>query len=412
MYPDKKKAIKEVSDRFGTKNNDDLLKAATERVQKLTGTFWGITAFFNPVGFKNKHENYVRFRNASKKQGLNLLTVELSYGDNPFEIKKNETDSLIQLRVDKKHILWEKEALLNIGLKHLPNDCDKVAWFDCDILLKKDDWLKETASLLEKYLVVQPYSQLVRLKQGQFDIKSSEHIPEGIGNGQKRDGFVYTQTDARCMLKSKNKPVVGGAWAARKEILDEFGFYDRLIIGSGDRIMAYAFYGIDDEIAQMLLVGESFKKDRDSWAKAVYARVNGSVSFTPGVALCLWHGDLEKRRYFERNVILMNHNFDFHADVKKDENGVLVWASDKPELHQEVKNYFLQRDENISIVLENIKDAYIRFLGFCGKGLKDRLPFVYSRLKKYFPDKMDEKPAWVCEYEKTKKRETKEKVLA
>ena len=98
----------------------------------LPGAFWGITVFFNPTGYKNKIENYRRFRESSKKQGLNLLCVELAFGGKNFEVSKEDADILVQLRGGD--ILWQKERLLNIGLERLPKDCDKIAWLDCDII--------------------------------------------------------------------------------------------------------------------------------------------------------------------------------------------------------------------------------------------------------------------------------------
>ena len=135
-------------------------------IQSLPGSFWGMTTFFNPTGCKNKLENYKKFRESSKKQGLNLLTVELAFNGQPFELAKDDAEMLVQVRSNS--IMWQKERLLNIGLKHLPEDCDKVAWIDCDLIFKNDNWVKEASNLLEKYAAVQLFSFLVSLpKEGE-----------------------------------------------------------------------------------------------------------------------------------------------------------------------------------------------------------------------------------------------------
>ncbi len=121
--------------------------------KKLAGTFWGVSVFLNPAGYKNKIKNYRLFRQSSKKQGLNLLTVELAFGKAPFELKKEDAEILIQLKTDQ--ILWQKERLLNIGIKNLPSDCDKFAWIDADIFFLNDKWIEQTCDLLEKYAIVQ-----------------------------------------------------------------------------------------------------------------------------------------------------------------------------------------------------------------------------------------------------------------
>ena len=124
----------------------------SEFPKELPGSFWGLTTYFNPAKYGNKIENYRKFREDSKRQGLNLLCVELAFNNEPFELTKNDADVLVQVRSNS--IMWQKERLLNIGLKHLPKDCDKVAWIDCDIIFKNEYWIEETCKLLEKYIVI------------------------------------------------------------------------------------------------------------------------------------------------------------------------------------------------------------------------------------------------------------------
>ncbi|MBM3247534.1 hypothetical protein FJZ17_03290, partial [Candidatus Pacearchaeota archaeon] len=69
--------------------------------KKLNGEFWGITAFFNPARYENKYENYKSFRACSKLQGLKLITVELVFDNQPFELKKSDAEILIQIRGNK-----------------------------------------------------------------------------------------------------------------------------------------------------------------------------------------------------------------------------------------------------------------------------------------------------------------------
>ena len=151
-----------------------------ELPQNLPGTFWGLTTFYNPAGYGNKKENYIRFRETSKNQGLNLLAVELVFGNAGFELNEHDADILIQLRVANNCVLWQKEALLNVGLKNLPKDCDKIAWIDCDILFKNDHWIEDTCDLLEKYVVVQPFSHATRLWPEQWNIDDCRELSDGL----------------------------------------------------------------------------------------------------------------------------------------------------------------------------------------------------------------------------------------
>ena len=149
------------------------------------GKFIGITTFFNPGRHQNKVDNFRKFRESVAAQGLQLLCVELVFGlDTPFQLRgENENappadadadadadaaadgaaapppppadcDILIGKRTTSDNTLWQKERLLNIALDNLPNSVDKVMWLDSDLIFLNDDWVPETAELLDRYPVV------------------------------------------------------------------------------------------------------------------------------------------------------------------------------------------------------------------------------------------------------------------
>jgi len=314
---------------------------------KLPGSFWGITAFFNPAGYKNKVQNYKEFRISSKKQGLSLLCVELAYDNKPFELLEEDADILIQIRADsKKSVMWQKERLLNIGLENLPKDCDKIAWLDCDIIFDNDNWIKETGKLLEEYVIVQPFSFVVRMPKGgifgnpfSFDFGVEENQKfYGISNGVILFG--------NSVLDDFNKHGhTGFAWAARKEIFNSTNFYDKLILGSGDLFIAQSFYGdIKNHIST--LSSKKMNLYQEEWLKRICDNVKKSIYFNPGFIFHLWHGNKKNRLHDERFSILRKHDFNPSKDIKIGQNRVLEWASNKPEFHKEVRNYFYIRKED------------------------------------------------------------------
>lgn len=65
-----------------------------------------------------------------------------------------------------------------------------------------------------------------------------------------------------------------------------------------------------------------------------------------GTLLHLWPGDLADRGYDVRYQGLRVYDFDPFSDVALDENGCWRWNSDKPELHQYVREYFERRRED------------------------------------------------------------------
>lgn len=378
--------------------------------KRLTGSFLGVTTFFNPAGYKNKLENYLIFRANAKKQGLKLLTVELAFGNRRFELKDGDADILIQLRTEKNNVLWQKEALLNIGLKNLPKDCDKIVWLDCDVIFQNNDWVGETAKLLEKYKIVQPYSLCARLpgnfslgaiKKTNFDLWS-----EGFNEGQIIQGLAKCISEQGFEILNKEYTDYGHsgfAWAARREIFDKCRFYDLLILGSADLFMALSFYGVRNEIS-FKEYPRSMLLNQEAWRRKIFRETKSSVFFTKGTLLHLWHGDRGLRRYVKRHTILTEHRFDFNRDIRKDENGLWVWNSNKPELHRAFKHYFFIRaEQGLSIKMFNrlyfifekdamkykIYRAYHNSMGALGNSMERNLPRIYTCLK-YLKDEIED----------------------
>ena len=96
--------------------------------RSLQGEIWGITTYFNPAGYSNKRTHLRLFSERIRKQGLKLLIVELAFGTSAYVLEDGLGDLVIRLR--SSTVLWQKERMLNIGLRNLPDACDKVVWLD------------------------------------------------------------------------------------------------------------------------------------------------------------------------------------------------------------------------------------------------------------------------------------------
>ena len=107
-----------------------------------SGSVWGITCYFNPIGYRTRLANYRIFR---ERLIVPLITVELSR-DADFHLRPGDADILVQIKC--RDLLWQKERLLNIGLQSLPHDCHTVAWLDCDTVFESDDWPERASNLL------------------------------------------------------------------------------------------------------------------------------------------------------------------------------------------------------------------------------------------------------------------------
>lgn len=280
-----------------------------------------VTCYFNPQGYQRLANNYWKFR--ENLTGIELVTVELSFNDQ-FMIP-----DAIQLRGGEQNIMWQKERLLNIGIESLPPDVDQVIWIDADVIFLTPDWLQETRRALDTYPVVQMFHRW--------------HFLDADGNTSRTDlGHVFNR---------KNYPekrgwlgASGGSWAARREVIPE-GLEDRHVLGGSDGMMLFAWEANFNEILMRHLSTE-WRHSYIKWAARAYQRVQGRIGYVPVEMTHLYHGQRKNRNYIGRWRYLTDYDYDPEKDIELDVNGLWKWASDKPEMHRLVKEYFAERRED------------------------------------------------------------------
>lgn len=311
------------------------------------GCIWGVTAYFNPVGDGRLFENLCGFSDRVRAQGLNLMIVELAFGNHEFRVGDGMAECVIRRRTDD--VLWHKERLLNIGIDALPPTCDKVVWLDADIIFEIDDWVEETAALLESYVVVQPFKVALWLDEAQ--VAPPIDPPTGLGEGCAMPGMAAAMATApdrrRALMDYFLHGHPGFAWAARREVLTRHGLYDRHVLGGADVTIAHALYGDTDYWRGLNTACRNMTRAElhavATWGRELHADVHGNVGHVPGRVLHMWHGGLAQRRYQDRWKILKDADFDPTTDVSIDDQGCLRWDSAKPELHRRVHSYFFER---------------------------------------------------------------------
>ena len=130
---------------------------------------------------------------------------------------------MLRVRGDSRHVLWQKERMLNLAIEALPSDADAVAWLDADLVWFNRDWVYEARRLLEHFNAVQLFEHVIDSdREGRL--------------GQRAPGHVYAKTHGL----GYGRP--GGAWAARRKPIVG-GLYDRHAIGGGDSVMLAAWEG-------------------------------------------------------------------------------------------------------------------------------------------------------------------------
>lgn len=321
-----------------------------QEAKPLTSEFWGVTVYFNPQAIPIQLDNLQRFSQRIREQGLKLLIVELAFGNTAFAVGDGAGDRVVRRRAHA--VLWQKERMLNWGMAQLPSTCDKVAWLDGDILFENEDWVAQTADLLDQHVVVQPFDTACWLPRGETSMPPG--APLGVGEGRRLPGFVAGVT-ANTLPAQRRRALrhywlsghTGFAWAARRSLLAAHSLYDRAIVGGGDVLIAHAFLGDEDfwegrnDYCRHLTPATMAELGR--WSRDIDHDVAGRVAYTPGRVLHLWHGDMADRNYMARLQILVDHEFDPARDVTIDESGCWEWNSNKPALHRAVQDYFAAR---------------------------------------------------------------------
>jgi hypothetical protein len=306
------------------------------------GELWGITCYFNPVGYKRRLQNYLLFR---RHLAIPLITVELAYRDD-FALPSDAADVLIRLR--SSDVLWQKERLLNLALAALPDRCDAVAWLDCDVVFGDDDWAARAAQALQRFPLIQPF-QTVREPAADCWDKSSRaptHARAGHSLTYLLSQGLVTPDLLRNAMRVTHRSNSGLAWAARRELIDRDGFYDSCILGSGNRAMLCGALGTPADAIQYLQMTPSWAEHYHAWAEKLFRSVGANVGYITGELVHLWHGDLLDRRYEERHREFRAFNFDPATDIALDANGCWRWNSQKPEMHTYVARYFQGRRED------------------------------------------------------------------
>jgi len=312
-----------------------------------------ITSFFNPANYSNIKSNYIEFKDFINKSGVDLFTIELVFDDQEFFTEESEFN--IHIRGDSKNIMWQKERLLNILIDKIPVEYNNIAWIDCDVILDDYDWVNKVNTKLKFYKMIQLF------ETGKFynELGQINRISDGIIkhlHNLKLNKIIDFHT--------VHGGTPGLAWAIRRECIQKTKFVDDMIIGGGDAIMMLASVGcFDDQFVYKKMNSEMLSQTL-KWSHKFYKEIQNSVFYIPGNAYHLYHGTNLKRNYNNRIDYLNNNSYTPNYDIVLDNNKLWAWSSDKPNLHNIVKKYFFDRDEDDN--LKSIKNLNNYFDGiFC-----------------------------------------------
>ena len=82
------------------------------------------------------------------------------------------------------------------------------------------------------------------------------------------------------------------------------------------------------------------------WARPLYQDVRAQIGFVSGDLIHLWHGDIQDRGTFDRHRRFAEFEFNPAHDLALERSGCWRWNSDKPAMHQFVRDDFVSRHED------------------------------------------------------------------
>ena len=305
-----------------------LSKKLTCDIPKL----YVVTPIINPFRYQSRYRLYRDFEKRVNDAGAVLYTVEVAYGNRPFEVTSSCDPTDVQLRTTSE--LWHKENAINVGIGRLPTDWEYVAWIDADIAFARPDWVSETLHLLQHYDFVQMFS----LAQ---DLNPHNEV------FQNHKGFVYSYHNNLKYKTGYSDWHPGFCWAARRSALDHVGqLIDYAILGAADRHMAFGLIGKMEATILQDLKNGAYAQELRLWEARATRHIKKNIGYMDGTILHYWHGAKKNRRYQERWKILVNNRYDPDLDLKRDSNFLYQLTDHNINLRDDLRNYFRARNED------------------------------------------------------------------
>ncbi len=309
------------------------------------GDIAAVCCFFNPCRYGSRVENYRRFRAHVAQSGIPLLTVELAFGDAPFELSA-EAD-LLQLRGGD--VMWQKERLLQLGGEVLVQaGYRKLVMLDADVLFDDLSWPERVARALDAVPIAQCFSVAEHRYADQATLQPS------IAYAHRHTGIT--------------KYVAPGlAWGIRSEVLLETGLFEYCVVGGGDSAFAHGALGLahdrtawDSHLRHrgfMREPGPALLAAYQTWARRLMRITEGQCGYVDGKIVSLPHGTKSDRNYSTRHRLLAG--FDPERELARDGGGPFIWTRAGAGRQDAIARYFFERNEDASCVVSS-NESYQR----------------------------------------------------
>ena len=327
----------------------------------MNNTLHVAACYFNPNQSKTLEVLKNRFIDHMKKtEGVALCMIEIRYKTKEeiskyrskylgFPLEFSAGDGVFTKYVCSSSVLFHKENLLNIAIKELfPSDWEFGAIIDADLQFNRIRWASDAVSRLQGYPFVQLFDKYIQVPN--IGKRIEERTSFACNHEWKGHGTYCWDIETGVEYKNPHCPC-GAAWGFRRDAYEAIGgFYDKAIVGSGDRIFAEGLVNnINQDLAKTYT--QDFSNSVTSYQRKVFEWTRGNFSYVPGDIIHFWHGPKKERQYFKKNLILIEHKYEPSNDLIYNHQGVLEFAGNKPKFEEDIRTYFTNRNEDIPYVV-------------------------------------------------------------
>ncbi len=285
-----------------------------------------------------------------------IIIVECVLAGAMFAVTSSANPFHIQVKCASP--MYLKENLINLAVAKLPPGWKYVAWVDERVEFQNANWVRDTVDALRRWKAVQLFDRsnamdeegkttteslgLVRRHLQKTLLVSPDKLsvicPSVGGESSASSNIAFKNfTEANCKLvtfgETEGEP--GVAWATTRKVWERIGgLFELAICGSGDTYMGYSVLGEAEKKCIGQIVNKKYKEAAAEWTERVGAVIHRSVGYIKG-SVMIRRGAEEEGS----NKILNECEFDPEKDIKKDLQGLNMFANPQSALATRIARY-------------------------------------------------------------------------
>lgn len=282
-----------------------------------------ILCHFNPAGWKTPARLLYETCEMIVAAGVRPIVAEVVQAD---QMPVTLPDGCRRLIYQSDSVMFYKENLWNLAAAQTKQP--KLFFLDGDIVFSRRDIFDAVSLALDRFDVIQPFSQATWLSRD---------------GGVERSRATAAQAISTGLPPNLNHFHPGFSWCMTREFFDRVGgVYERHPLGSGDTAFAFALTPGEPPWPRtknhVFAKTTSYQKYREDVRAA-----NPRIGYIDGTAYHRWHGSWGNRRYEERYKF-MPSLVDNEYPMARRSDGLLEWVD--PVFGQSALEYFVGRQED------------------------------------------------------------------